>query len=147
VISSTFPRLRRVLIVLVLVMAPAWGALRAQEAEPATADPADVESVDSIIEAVYDVISGPAGADRDWDRMRSLFLSDARLIPSFPGPDGAFTAHAFSTYESRTEADGEPFARGINSFQLLNDGQRWWVVNIFWQAETGAERIPGEYLP
>lgn len=183
-ISSTYPRLRRVLIVLVLVMAPAWNALLAQEAERATADPADVESIDSIIEAVYDVISGPAGAERDWDRMRSLFLSAARLIPSFPGPDGAVTyramslddwiqgsteyfaenaffeleihrvdesyghiAHAFSTYESRTEADGEPFARGINSFQLLNDGQRWWVVNIFWQAETEAERIPGEYLP
>ncbi len=183
-ICSMLPRLRRVLIVLVLVMAPAWGALRAQEAEPATADPADVESVDSIIEAVYDVISGPAGAERDWYRMRSLFLPDARLIPSFPGPDGAFTyramslddwiqgstdyfaenaffeleihrvdqsyghiAHVFSTYESRTEADGEPFTRGINSFQLLNDGQRWWVVNIFWQAETDTEPIPGEYLP
>ncbi|MCK5484075.1 MAG: hypothetical protein KAJ13_10235, partial [Gemmatimonadetes bacterium] len=88
-ISSTFPRLRRVLVVLVLVMAPAWDALSGQEAERAAADPADVGSVDSIIEAVYDVISGPAGAERDWDRMRSLFLSDARLIPSFPGPDGA----------------------------------------------------------
>ncbi|MGH9463690.1 MAG: hypothetical protein ACRD1X_21010 [Vicinamibacteria bacterium] len=34
---------------------------------------ADVGSIDAIIGALYDVISGPAG-DRDWDRMRSLFL-------------------------------------------------------------------------
>ena len=32
-------------------------------------------------------------------------------------------AHAFSTYESRRLAsDPEPFARGINSIQLMNDG-------------------------
>ncbi|NBW93678.1 MAG: hypothetical protein EBR20_04815, partial [Bacteroidetes bacterium] len=31
-------------------------------------DPADVESVDAIIAAVYDVISGEAGEERNWDR-------------------------------------------------------------------------------
>ncbi|MEP6707796.1 MAG: hypothetical protein ABJC05_09760, partial [Pyrinomonadaceae bacterium] len=46
------------------------------------ARPADVSSIDSIIAAVYDVISGPAGQKRDWDRMRSLFVPGARLIPT-----------------------------------------------------------------
>lgn len=49
---------------------------------PPTANPADVSSVDAIIKAVYDVISGPAGKQRDWDRMRSLFIPGARLIPT-----------------------------------------------------------------
>jgi len=31
--------------------------------------------------AVYDVISGPAGKQRDWNRFRSLFVPGARLIP------------------------------------------------------------------
>jgi ABC-type transport system substrate-binding protein len=35
------------------------------------ANPADVASVDSIIAAVYEVISVPAGKKRDWDRMKS----------------------------------------------------------------------------
>ncbi len=53
----------------------------------------------------------------------------------------------FSTYESyHSEADAEPFARGINSIQLLYDGSRWWVVSIFWQAETEEHPIPAEYL-
>ncbi len=43
------------------------------------ANPADVESVDAIIAALYDVISGPAGEKRDWDRMRSLFVDNATL--------------------------------------------------------------------
>src|SRR3954465_1062472 len=46
------------------------------------ADPADVGSMDAIIKALYDVISGPAGQPRKWDRMRSLFVPGARLIPS-----------------------------------------------------------------
>jgi len=39
----------------------------------------------------------------------------------------------FSTYESfYSKTDTQPFMRGINSIQLLNDGSRWWVVNIYW---------------
>src|SRR5438128_656042 len=45
-------------------------------------DPKDVGSLDAIMKAVYDVISGDAGKARDWDRFRSLFHKDARLIPS-----------------------------------------------------------------
>ncbi|HEX8845661.1 MAG TPA: hypothetical protein VF791_13500 [Pyrinomonadaceae bacterium] len=48
------------------------------------ANPADVASIDSIINALYDVISGPAGKKRDWDRFRSLFAPGARLIPTGP---------------------------------------------------------------
>lgn len=55
-------------------------------------------------------------------------------------------AHIFSTYESRRSSDDvEPFARGINSFQLMNDGNRWWIVSIYWQAEGPDRIIPGKY--
>src|SRR5712664_4992149 len=47
-----------------------------------SANPADVESIEAIIAAAYDVISGPAGKKRDWKRERSLFISGARLIPT-----------------------------------------------------------------
>lgn len=46
---------------------------------PPPVDPADVESIDAIMEAVYDVISGDAGEARDWDRFRSLFAAGAAL--------------------------------------------------------------------
>jgi len=55
-------------------------------------------------------------------------------------------AHAWSTYESRhSPDDAEPFMRGINSFQLFHDGNRWWIVNIFWQHETPGHSIPEKY--
>src|SRR5579884_3078559 len=126
--------------------------------------PADASSVDGIIRAAYDTISGPAGKARDWDRFRSLMRPDARLIVNRHQPDGsmavrsydvegfierftkavadqgfyergvfnhvdefAHIAQVFSTYESRHAPDEKPFARGINSFQLANDGKRWWI--------------------
>jgi len=148
------------------------------------AAPADVESIDAIILAVYDVISGPAGEKRDWDRMRSLFIDGARLIPTGRRQDGTGghrvmsvedyitasgsrleqngffeteiarktdqfgnIAQVFTTYESRRAADDpEPFMRGINSFQLWNDGDRWWVMTIFWENETPGNQIPDQYL-
>ena len=51
------------------------------------ARPSDVATIDAILHALYEVNSGPAGQPRDWDRLRSLFLPDARIIPvvSTPG--------------------------------------------------------------
>ena len=46
------------------------------------ANSADVESIDAIIAATYDVISGPASKPRDWERERSLFYPGARLMPT-----------------------------------------------------------------
>ena len=54
----------------------------------------------------------------------------------------------FSTYESfKNKDDKEPFMRGINSIQLMNDGERWWIINIYWMQESDANPIPEKYLP
>ena len=52
----------------------------------------------------------------------------------------------FSTYEGRrAPSDEKPFVSGINSIQLLNDGQRWWVASIVWDTERPNNPIPAEY--
>ena len=139
---------------------------------------------DAIVGTLYEVISGPAGQRRDWDRFRSLFAPGARLIPTGTGPAGVprlltwtpeeylataggnlekngffereigraseqfgGVVHLFSAYESRRAvADEKPFARGINSIQLFDDGTRWWVVTVFWGQESAANPIPAKYL-
>ena len=78
--------------------APAAPAAPATPAAPAAsaaanaipvARPADVASIDAIVAALYQVISGPAGAPRDWDRMRSLFALEARMGAIGTRPDGS----------------------------------------------------------
>ena len=66
---------------------------------PPAANAADVATMDSIIAAVYDVISGPAGKKRDWDRMRSLFIPGARLIPTGPRTAGGYGSRVLTVDE------------------------------------------------
>jgi hypothetical protein len=56
-------------------------------------------------------------------------------------------AHLWSTYETRATPDGKFEVRGINSIQAVNDGTRWRIQSILWEAETPAEQIPTKYLP
>ena len=180
----------KLIILALLISALAVGAIAQTPTTPATppvkeANPADVGSIDAIMKAVYEVISGDANQKRDWDRFRSLFHKDAKLIPTGKNPQTGVTmarfmtpedyvqragpslekdgfheremarkveqygniAHIFSTYHAfRKKDDKDPFMRGINSFQLLNDGKRWWVISIYWQAETPDNPIPAKYL-
>jgi hypothetical protein len=157
----------------------------AQTPAPPAAKPEDVVSPDAIIAALYNVISGPVGQKRDWDRFRSLFAAGARLIPTGRNaqtgefrlvaldPEGYITrsaafiekegftekeiarrsehfgniVHVFSTYDGRRAADNAPFVRGINSIQLFSDGKRWWIVTVYWQAESPETPLPKEFLP
>lgn len=65
---------------------PADNRLPATDTIPA--QDKDVQSIDAIIGALYDVISGPAGQKRNWERMRSLFLPEGRLVATGIRPDG-----------------------------------------------------------
>src|SRR3989454_4214908 len=47
---------------------------------PAAARPEDVATVDGIVRAYYDVITGPAGQPRQWSRDRSLYIPDLRFL-------------------------------------------------------------------
>ncbi|HEU5165936.1 MAG TPA: hypothetical protein VFU29_10375 [Chitinophagaceae bacterium] len=68
------------------------------------ADPKDVSSPEAIVAAVYDVISGPAGQKRNWDRMRTLFVPDARMIPTGKRPTGESTRRTMTVEEYITNA-------------------------------------------
>ena len=58
---------------------PLLGSIEGNASWPVAKNASDVDSVDHLLAALYDVISGPAGQPRDWDRFRSLFLPDGRL--------------------------------------------------------------------
>jgi hypothetical protein len=148
-------------------------------ATPSSACP-PTATLDELIKALDDAVSGPV--DKDRTCLRELLLPDARLVPTSKSADGTYVphpltidgwiervkarggiiyehqvkvttetyghiAHLWSTYELRTAAGGPVQIRGINSIQALNDGKRWRVFEIFWQAETADEKVPQKYLP
>lgn len=62
------------------------GAVASQTARPhvavATVAPRmeDVLTIDGMINAYYDVVSGPAGKPREWARDRTLYIKDLRFV-------------------------------------------------------------------
>jgi hypothetical protein len=82
------------------------------------------------------------------------FIRDAGMIFSkdpfyenglvnLPQSYGGMT-QVFSSYESKRTPDGKAFERGVNSFQVLNDGKRWWIVSIFWDSERPDNPLPAK---
>jgi hypothetical protein len=142
----------------------------------------EVKSVDGIIAALYDVISGEPNTERDWARFRNLFKPETRLIPTRKTDTGELTikaltpedyielfksrvatgffekelhrttesygtvTHVFSTYETKERKDGPVTNRGINSIQLFKDKDRYYILNIFWCAESMGFPLPDKYL-
>jgi hypothetical protein len=170
---------------------PLVGSLAGHPAWPSAKNTSDVDTAEHLVASLYDVISGPAGKPRDWERFRSLFLPDGRLgviradAPAtanqparksdavFLTPDmyverddpyfkekGFFErsianrveefgnlVHVWSTYESRHAADdAKPFARGINSIQIVRAQGRYWVASIMWDDERPGLTLPEKYL-
>lgn len=170
---------------------PLPGSIDSHPGWPAPKNRGDVDSVEHLVSSLYDVISGPAGKPRDWDRFRSLFLPDGRLGTIRPDapvnesqsarksdavfrtPDmyaarndpyfkanGFFErgianrveefgnlVHVWSTYESRhAVTDSAPFARGINSIQIVHAQGRFWLASIMWDDERPGLALPEKYL-
>jgi hypothetical protein len=64
-------------------------------------------------------------------------------IVNQPESYGGMT-QVLSSYESHRAPGDKPFERGVNSFQLLNDGKRWWIVSIFWDSERPDNPLPAK---
>lgn len=50
-------------------------------------------------------------------------------------------AHVFSAYRFMLLGKDEPIARGINSFQLVYENGRWWILSLTWDRADIGEQI------
>jgi len=72
----------------VFAQKPAETPELARVAVPAIAPrPEDVSTLDGIVKAFYETISGPAGKPRQWARDRTLYIDGVRFV-STSKPDG-----------------------------------------------------------
>lgn len=120
--------------------APAPGASLAGTSATPAARPADVASIDAILKAAYDTISGPKGQQRDWDRLRSLFAPGARLIPTHTGEDGVTTARVLNVDEFIRIGDPNLKKNGFFEDEVHRTVQRFGnIAQVFSTYETRHE--------
>lgn len=80
--------------------------------------PEDVGSVDGIIRAFYDVISGPAGQPRQWGRDRTLYIPEVRFVSMDVGKDGAVQARVMSHQQFVDGSDAMLVKRGFYETEI-----------------------------
>lgn len=98
----------------------------------------DVLSVEEFIAWIDEVTPPPGSADD-----HGFVEEQVKAVVERYGD----IAHVFSTYQKHFWGSDEILGRGINSFQLVHDGSRWWIAGIVWDEEEGAGPIPPAYLP
>ena len=78
----------------------------------------DVSTLDGILHALYDVLSGPAKQPRDWERYRTLFIDGARLlvVVAVPGE--------------------KPHVRQLTLDDYIRRVEPIFAVENFWERET-----------
>jgi hypothetical protein len=142
--------------------------------------PSDVQTLDGIMKAYYEVVSGAEGEARYWDRDKSLHVPGAQVVITGTAGDSlairkvsigewhaqsgevqgasffeyevarevrqhGSTVHVWSTYESKSDPDGEVTSQGINSIEMIWDGSRYWITS--WTFDGRGTPVPLEYQP
>ena len=92
--------------------------LKAVEIPKIEADPKDVSTIDGIIMAFYETISGGKGVPRQWGRDKTLYASDVRFV-------------------AMSERDGKIRASVMNHSGYVNGSNEFFVAEGFIEKEIG----------
>ena len=98
----------------------------------ASAPAADLAGIDQAIRGVYDVISGPPGQKRDFDRMRAMFAPGPTMKAI--GPKG-LRGGTVEDYISRNSATLEK--EGFTERELGRRVEVWGGLATAWSAYDG----------
>lgn len=123
-------------------LAVAAATLASLVAAPAMAD--DRSDIEATIDALYDVISGPVGEARDFDRMRSLFVENASMGAVGAGPDGQGRGMVFGV-EGYIERSGEWLVEnGFDETATRTDIDIWGEIAVARSSYEGTNGRTGE---
>ena len=91
--------------------------LKAVEIPAIAADPKDVSTIEGIVKAFYETISGGKGVARQWSRDKTLYMPDARFV------------------SMSEQADGKIRASVMNHNQYVNGSNEFFVREGFQERE------------
>jgi len=90
----------------------------------------DVGTLDGLIAAYYDVISGPAGP-RQWSRDRTLYIPDIRFVSMSMGKDGKPVAHTMS-HQQFVDASDKGLQAGFYEQEVHRSTERFGnIAHVF----------------
>lgn len=106
----------------------------------------DTDDIDSLITALYETICGPAGQERQWERMRSLFFPRAHMIRTSIDPDGTPRAQVMNVEEYIAATTGYFLNQGFFEWEIARCVEQFGnVAHVFSTYE--ARHDPNDAIP
>jgi hypothetical protein len=106
----------------------------------------DTESIETIVLALYETISGPAGVERDWHRFQSLFFPGARLVRTYITEDGIPHALAMDVHEYEKDTTDyfrrEPFYESDIARRIDRFGNIAHVYSVYESRHDPEDSVP-----
>jgi hypothetical protein len=97
---------------------------------PARAD--DVSSIDGLMKAFYEVISGPAGEPRQWSRDRTLYIPGVRFVSMSANANREPVARVVDHQQFVDSTDAELAAKGFFEWEIHRETKRFGnIAHIF----------------
>lgn len=87
--------------------------------------PEDVASIDGMMLAFYEVVSGPAGTPRQWARDRTLYVPGIRFAETRKLPDGGVSTQVWDHPQFARDTDAFAFRDGFFEREIHRTTWRW----------------------
>ncbi len=91
--------------------------LKAVKIETKQADPKDVSTIDGIVRAFYETISGSKGTPRQWSRDKTLYMPDVRFV-GMSEQDGKIRASVMDHQRYVDATNGAFVANGFHEREI-----------------------------
>lgn len=105
--------------------------LRAVAVPKINADPKDVATIDGIVKAFYDTISGPKGQPRQWGRDRTLYMPGVRYV-SMSERDGKIRAGILTHQQYVNATNGSLVGEGFHEREINRITKRFGnIAHVF----------------
>jgi hypothetical protein len=100
----------------------------------------DVSTIEGVMKAFYEVISGPAGQPRQWSRDRTLYVPDIRFVAMSEDKDGKAQAHVVTHQQFVDMADPQMVKEGFYETEINRVTQSFGhIAHVFSTYETRAK--------
>jgi hypothetical protein len=107
------------------------------EVPAAAPEPADVGSIDGMIRAYYDVITGPPGQPRQWSRDRTLYIPDMRFVAVEVDAKGRPEPRIMSHQQFVDNSNASMVAKGFDEREIHRVTQRFGnIAHVFSTYQT-----------
>ncbi len=123
------------------------GNLKHVAVQKVEARPEDVGSIEAIVKASYETISGGVGVARQWGRDETLFDPNVRFVAVERDPkSGAIVAMITTHQEFVDEADGSTVKEGFTERELAHTLQRFGNVATVLSSYEGKNASTGKVV-